>query len=105
MENAAQSGSQLLQRGCFKDDDGEGGQRSPPIVAWPSGRRGQPRRSNVVGIVPNEKATLRVVGDIPIEQDDEWAAAERRYFSAESMKHLRAPLAVASDRELLMAIA
>ena len=37
-------------------------------------------------------------------QDNEWAVAERRYFSAESMKRLLTPLAPASDHELLMAM-
>jgi putative transposase len=63
------------------------------------------RRSNVVDIFPNVRATIRLVGAILLEQDDEWAVAERRYFSAESMKRLLTPLVDAGDQELLMAMA
>ena len=40
-----------------------------------------------------------------MEQDDEWAVADRRYFSAESMRQLTQPLPPTTAQELLTAIA
>ncbi len=65
-----------------------------PREHWPKLRSTNPlervnkeigRRSDVVGIYPNDKALIRLAGMLLIEQTDEWLV-QRRYLSEHSIK-------------------
>ena len=43
------------------------------------------RRTEIVGIFPNEEAITRLIGAILLEQNDEWAVQRARYMTLETI--------------------
>src|SRR5213079_3778965 len=65
-----------------------------PASHWPKLRSTNPlervnreigRRSDVVGIFPNDRSLIRLAASVVIEQNDEWLVG-RRYLSAHSLE-------------------
>ena len=48
------------------------------------------RRSDVLGIYPNDRALIRLAGMLRIEQNDEWLV-QRRYLSDHSIRQVLSP--------------
>ena len=49
------------------------------------------RRTNAVGIFPNDAAIVRLVGSQLLEQQEEWQLERRRFFSEATMAKIPEP--------------
>ncbi len=56
-----------------------------------SAKRTIKRRTNVVGIFPNDAAIVRLVGSQLLEQQEEWQLERRRFFSEATMAKIPDP--------------
>ncbi len=46
------------------------------------------RRSNVIGIFPNDASVIRLIGAVLLDQHEDWQIGDRRYLSEASMAKL-----------------
>jgi transposase-like protein len=60
------------------------------------------RRTDVVGVFPNDAALLRLAGSLLIEQNDEWLVS-RRYLSEASIAELTTHPTPTTGKELQVA--
>ena len=56
------------------------------------------RRTDVVGIFPNDKALIRLAASVVIEQNDEWLVGHR-YLSAHSLDAILSDFNKDNDKE------
>jgi len=78
-----------------------------PLMHWPKLRSTNPlervnreigRRTDVVGIFPNDKALIRLAASVVIEQNDEWLVGHR-YLSAHSLDAILSDLNKDNEKE------